>query len=844
MITLRPDQDKAVRDMRAALSTYDSILFRGPTGMGKCLGKGTPILMHDGTVLPVERVKVGDKLMGPDGNSRTVLSLARGHEEMFRVKQKNGDDYVVNKSHILSLKQTSDHKPKKWLGHKAINISVADYLTKTQNFKNLTYGWKAPADFLPGEELRVDPYFLGLWLGDGHSRCPTITTGDREIASFMYAYAKSLGMKIRIEPNSKNSERLHLIAVRRGAGNPVTSALRSYNLILNKHVPLDYIRASRADRLELLAGFLDADGHLSNRSVFEVTQKSEVILDGIIFMARSLGLKVSKTKVNKTCGNNGVSGVYYRANISGPTHKIPTKVARKRAPAPSPNKDHMVCSIELEPLGVGEYFGFEIDGDRLFMLGDFTVTHNTVVASYIAQQAALRGNRVIFGVHRIELATQTAKTFDRFGIKYGFIAADKPANPFALVQIASADTLRNRPQLLKNTKLFVPDEAHLWASKTRGALIQGALDEGAKVIGLSATPERLDGKPLDMFQHIVQGPSEAFLIKNGFLSQYRAFAPHRPDLSGLHTRMGDYVVSELEERFDKPAIYGDVIDSWKKYAAGMRTMVFAISRQHGQHITDAYNEAGVPAVYIDGSTPAHERKQRIEAFADGRALILVSIQLCIEGFDLSAQVNRDVPVEAVQLLNPTKSLARARQMMGRALRPKPNPAIILDHVGIILNADGTVNHGFPDDVREWSLAGRPRVGVAAEVEFSITTCMDCFGAYKSSLRVCPHCQSERQARPRAIEEREAELAEIKRKDDEEALKRDVESAIKTARSLDDLAMVAVEYGKDPKWLVGTSRYRKRNKITYEQAKKAMFDATGRFKQARSRSDARDSGGSL
>lgn len=415
----------------------------------------------------------------------------------------------------------------------------------------------------------------------------------------------------------------------------------------------------------------------------------------------------------------------------------------------------------------------------------------TVVASYMAQQATERRKRVIFGVHRVELAMQTAKTFDQFGIKYGFIAAGRPANPFAIAQIASADTLRNRPELLKGTALFVPDESHLWASKTRSDLIQSAKDAGAKIVGLSATPQRLDGKPLDMFDAIVEGPSESWLIENGHLSRYRAYAPVRPDLSGIGSRGGDYVPGELEERFDKPAIHGDAIEAWRKYASGKRTMVFAISRVHGQHVTDAYNAAGIPAVYIDGTTSHGDRRARIEMFADGRALILVSINLAIEGFDLSAQVGRDVPVQCVQLLNPTKSLPRARQMMGRALRKKPDDAIILDHVNIIMNADGSVNHGFPDDEHEWSLEGRKRQeGVPS---FDVKLCESCFASYRAALSACPYCSSERTIKPRMVEEIEGQLAEIQKT----AKQR---SEMRSARDLQSVVRLAIERGYANGWI--------------------------------------------
>lgn len=441
----------------------------------------------------------------------------------------------------------------------------------------------------------------------------------------------------------------------------------------------------------------------------------------------------------------------------------------------------------------------------------------TVIASYMAQQATARQKRVIFGVHRVELALQTAKTFDQFGIKYGFIAAGRPSNPFAHAQIASADTLRSRPELLKNTALFVPDESHLWASKTRSALIQSAKDAGAKIVGLSATPQRLDGKPLDMFDAIVEGPSENWLIENGHLSRYRAYAPVRPDLSGVGSRMGDYIPADLEERFDKPAIHGDAIEAWKKYASGKRTMVFAISRAHGQHVTQAYNDAGIPAVYIDGTTAHGDRRARIEMFADGRALILVSINLAIEGFDLSAQVGRDVPVQCVQLLNPTKSLPRARQMMGRALRKKPDEAIILDHVNIIMNSDGSVNHGFPDDEHEWSLEGRRGKSQEGVPAFDVKLCESCFASYRAALPACPYCSSERIVKPRKVEEIEGELAEIQKSNQKR-------QETRSARDLDSVVRVAIERGYSPGWVSHRLRNIGQRPPSFSEIDHAMHDA--------------------
>jgi DNA repair protein RadD len=413
----------------------------------------------------------------------------------------------------------------------------------------------------------------------------------------------------------------------------------------------------------------------------------------------------------------------------------------------------------------------------------------TVVASYMAMNAHQKRKRVIFGVHRKELLRQTSRTFSRFGIPHGFIAAGLPANPFALVQIASADTLKSRRHML-SCDLFVPDEARLWATKTREGMIAEAKAAGAHIVGLDATPERLDGRPLSgLFDAMVSGPSVEWLMENGHLSQYRAFAPKRPDMSGLHSRAGDYMTSELEERFNKPSIIGDAIQTQRKYASGLRTMVFAFSRKHGKDLRAAYNANGISAVYIDGDTPSAERTNAVRLFADGEAECLISVGLCTEGFDLSAQVGRDVPVEAISLQRPTQSKPLALQMLGRSLRPKARPAIIMDHVNLL------AMHGLPDDHREWSLEGRPKGSGAGEAAISAMTCMSCFGVYRPFL-VCPGCGAAREAEGRQVEEIEGDIEEV----DIEAIRKTRKAEERIARTLPEMVALGRSRGyKNPEY---------------------------------------------
>src|SRR6185369_14021911 len=186
----------------------------------------------------------------------------------------------------------------------------------------------------------------------------------------------------------------------------------------------------------------------------------------------------------------------------------------------------------------------------------------TVVAAYMAAGAHAKRRRVIFAVHRRELARQTAATFDRFGIRYGFIADKMRSDPFALVQIASHGTLVHRPEKW-DCDLFVPDEAHLWGNGTRAELIAEIRQRGAKIVPLTATPEQGSGVGLaNIADHMIHGPGAAWLIERGHLARYKAFAPVSPDFTGLHTRGGDYIVGELEERFSKPTVIGDRVAAY------------------------------------------------------------------------------------------------------------------------------------------------------------------------------------------------------------------------------------------------------------------------------------------
>ena len=725
MIELRPYQTEAVEGVRNAFRRgRRAPLLCAPTGAGKCLGRGTPVMLYDGTVRPVETIQVGDLLMGPDSKPRRVTSLASGREEMFRVTPMRGDAYVVNRSHVLSLKMTGGSLNSCGIPDgTVVNLTVDAYLHRTKTFRHCAKGWRAAVDFpAHAAPLPLDPYFLGVWLGDGSSRHASITTGDQEIMDSVREYASAQGLVVREEENSPGSVVLHLVTgeVRgRGRGhrtNPVKLALHEMGLIQNKHIPHRFRTANRADRLELLAGILDTDGYWSGKG-FELTLKSERLIDDTIFVARSLGFSAFKAPARKVCGSTGAAGDYWRCNINGPVDLIPCRIARKRAPARGQVKNPLLTGISVESLGEGEYFGFEVSGpDRLFLLGDFTVTHNTVMFSYVASSTAARGRRVLILAHRKELIRQASRKLSDAGIAHGIIAPGfTPTDD--LVQVASVQTLQRR---LKDPRysppdLIVIDEAH-HAVAGQWATVVAAYPR-ACILGVTATPERLDGRGLGVahggpFDALVMGPTVRFLIDNGFLTPTRVFAPaDGPDLTGIRTRGGDYEVGSLAAAMSGAQLVGDAVEHYAKHAPGQPAILFSPSVAHAETMAAAFRVKGWRATAASGTSSAADRDAAINGLASGAVQILCSCDLISEGLDVPA-------VGCVILMRPTKSLGLYLQQVGRGLRPAPGKShlVVLDHAGCSLQ------HGMVEDDRQWSLEGRDRKAKPAGTK----QCKACF----------------------------------------------------------------------------------------------------------------------
>jgi superfamily II DNA or RNA helicase len=391
-------------------------------------------------------------------------------------------------------------------------------------------------------------------------------------------------------------------------------------------------------------------------------------------------------------------------------------------------------------------------GVRRLLLQLATGGGKTVVAAFIIDGVRTRKLRVWFVVHRKELLKQTSATFTQVGIPHGFIAADMPAAGWELVQLCGVHTLLPRLDTLEAPDVIIWDEAHHATAGTWANVMLRFPD--AIHIGLSATPQRLDGAGLGKhFDIMVQGPSTAQLIADGFLSPYRYFAPGTPDMMGVRSNGGDFNRGDLGPLMDKPQLIGDVVEHYLRLAPGEQGIVFAVNREHSRHLADVFRAHGVRAAHVDGSMTAGERDRFDAAFRAGDVTIGCNVELFGEGYDVPG-------IGYVGVARPTTSLSWHRQMLGRGLRIAPGKtvAVLNDHAGNAMRG-----LGLPDDDVAWSLEGRVKgTSRAGNSDASpIHQCPDCYQVTRSSVSVCP-CGHAFVTQARQIAQADGQLFELQR----------------------------------------------------------------------------------
>lgn len=366
--------------------------------LSQCLVKDTPVLMYDGSIKMVQDVKIDDQIMGPDSKPRTVSNTNSGTEMMYEVISKDPNrniKYGCNESHILTLKYCSDDHRYNAKKGDILDISVREYLKLPLRQKRLLQGFKTGVEFIK-KDLVVPPYILGSWLGDGHSATTAITTMDNEIKQEWFNYADSIGMQLRTSTNdtSGKAKTYHITsgeASGKSDRNPMMNEFRAMEVLNNKHIPNIYLTSSREDRLHLLAGLIDTDGTRIDET-FVFTQKSDKLTQQVIFLSESLGFRTTTRKRESTPSKliPNASGEINTVTIGGNTWEIPTRVPRKQAQPVKKQRDWLNYGIKVNCVGEGTYYGFTLKEEPHFVLGDFTVTHNTTAGRVQMAQELLQ----------------------------------------------------------------------------------------------------------------------------------------------------------------------------------------------------------------------------------------------------------------------------------------------------------------------------------------------------------------------------------------------------------------------------------------------------------------------
>ena len=633
---------------------------------GKCLGRDTPVIMFDGSIKMVQDIVVGDILMGDDSTPRNVLSLARGREMMYKVIPIKGDPYVVNESHILSLKSSINYSKDLKKGQ-IVDISVKDYLNLPASFHKRggpLLGYRVPIDF-ETNEIDLDPYMIGYWLGDGDNRKPKISCQDSVVLHYFAKTLPKYGCSL-----TYSSQYDYYISGERKPKTPTTNnyflkTLQKYNLIQNKHIPHAYKCNSREVRLQILAGLIDSDGHLkTNQTCFEICQKNEKIMDDIIYIARSLGFACYKAVKKTSWTYKGVkqTGTAFRIHITGKgIEEIPTKIPRKRASPRKQIKDVLVSRIRLEKLDIDDYYGFMIDGNHRFLLGDFTVTHNTVCALYIISKLH---TKTLVIVHKDFLMDQWKERISQFlpTAKVGIIKGSvcNVENKDIIIGSLQSLSMKNYdPEVFKGIGLTINDECHHLGAEVFSRVFHKITTLYS--LGLSATVTRKDGLTKVFKWHIgdivYKGEQKKDTMKvimkeyydpcHEYSREYTMYNK-RPNMSRMINNICDF---QPRTKFIIDCLI-EILSEEKD----RKVLILSDRRNHLENLKKELDNVGIESGFYYGGL-----KQDVLKANEDKQILLGTYAYVSEGFDKPG-------LNTMILASPKSDII---QSVGRILRDKP-----------------------------------------------------------------------------------------------------------------------------------------------------------------------------
>ena len=674
---LRPYQNEAVTAIRREWSEgKQRTLLVLPTG---CHARGERLLMADGSTKAVEDIHKGDLLMGMDGTPRQVLVRHEGIAELYRVDPIKGTPFIVTGDHMLTLVRTAEAQvpryPCEMRSGEIIDITVVDWLKLTHTQKHLHKLFRSGVirQFYRSEQERpLDPYLLGILLGDGGLKYGVaVTTAEPEVVSLLCDTAAQYGMRLRSEPAGK--ARTYFLS---GGDGQLRHRLHALGLMgkgsADKFVPEAYRTAPLEERLQTIAGLIDSDGYQTNKN-FDFVSKSRQLAEDLVFMCRSVGLAAYMKPCVKRF--RSFSNNYYRVSISGNTSMIPCRVARRIPEKRRQKKEVLRTGFTVTPVGMGAYVGFTVDGDNRYLLADFTVTHNcgkTIVMSEIARSTVDQGGRALIMAHRGELLTQAA---DKLRMVTGLESAVEKAESSSLgsmfpVTVGSVQSLCRERRLAQFPpdyfSTIMVDEAHHCLADSYQHVLRHFPD--ANVLGVTATPDKLLKKQMGKyFDSLAYEYTMRQAVKDKYL------CPIKAQMIPLELNIRDVGVSEGDYRADdigcalEPYLR-QIADEMAACCHDRKTVVFLPLISTSRKFCEMLKERGFRAAEINGESA--DRAQILEDFDNGRYDVLTNSMLLTEGWDCPS-------VDCIVNLRPTKVRSLYQQIIGRGLRLFPGKEYLL-----------------------------------------------------------------------------------------------------------------------------------------------------------------------
>jgi len=590
-----------------------------PCGFGKCHGKNTPILMYDGTIKMVQDIVVGDLLMGDDSTPRKVLSLARGREKLFTIKQNKGENYVVNESHILSLKHTANVG--KFVKDEVVDIKLSDYIriAKRLDYENTPLlGYKVPVEFSE-KHVTIDPYLIGLWIS--------------------YSY---------------NTE------------------LINSNLFIEDdkiRIPHNYKCNSLLNRYKLMAGLLDGYGEYNKYNKnFTIYESNKELKDDIVYLARSIGLNVNvhnKKKSDMLKEKHCVINIY--GNILSELPLLKYKNLNF-----SYYNDNLNTQIKVIYNGVGNYYGFTLDGNHRYLLGDFTVTHNTAMGLYIASKLS---KKTLVIVHKDFLLKQWIERISEFlpTARVGKIQGqiiDIEDKDIVIGMLQSLSMKEYPENMFNSFGLTIVDECHHISSEVFSRSLSKIITK--YTLGLSATMERKDGLTHvfkmflgDIVYKVEREAEENVMVKCiEYISNDTDFEEVTYDYRG--NPQYSTMITKLCEYNDRSEFILKVLINELREKKDQQIMILGQNKSILKYLYDAIEYRNIATVgYYVGGMKEEALKQ-----SEMKQVVVATYAMAAEGLDIKT-------LSTLMLVTPRTDIIQA---VGRILRVKHERPLVIDIV--------------------------------------------------------------------------------------------------------------------------------------------------------------------